>query len=315
MTAAKHPDRGRVVIAGGTGFLGSNLRRTLVDRGHRVTVLGRARASAVPDGDRSQFVAWDGRTVGDWAQHLDGATALVNLAGRSVDCIKTPEHQDEILRSRVESTTVLGRALREVGDRPKVWVQMSTAHIYGDPAEVVCDEGSAFGVGLAPVVGRAWERAHREGLVDGMRSVVLRTSFVLGRGGGALPRLERLVRWYLGGRIGHGRQGISWIHERDMDALFVRAIECEAMQGAYLATAPEPVSNAVFMRELRAAVGVPFGLPAARWMVRVGARVLLRTDPELAVLGRYCVSRRLEEEGFGFGFASLNEALRDLYRR
>jgi len=143
----------------------------------------------------------------------------------------------------------------------------------------------------------------------------LRASFVLGRSGGALPRLARLARWLLGGRIGTGRQGLSWIHERDMNRLFERALSDSRMTGAYLATAPNPVSNAVFMRELRQAMRVPFGLPAARWMVRIGAPLLLRTDPDLAILGRYCASRRLADENFAFEFPEVAGALRDLLQK
>lgn len=301
----------RVVIAGGTGFLGGNLARHLLQDGYDVVVLGRTppREAVAP------FLPWDGYSLGDWGSSLEGAAALVNLAGRTVDCIKTPDRQDEILRSRVESTTVLGRALREVSAPPPVWVQMSTAHIYGDPPERVCDEDAAFGFGLAPMVGVAWEQAHADALLPGMRSVVLRTSFVLGSGGGAMPRLSLLARAWLGGKIGHGRQGISWIHQRDMNRLFERAIVESDMRGAYLATAPNPVSNAEFMRELRRALGVRVGLPAARWMVRIGAPLLMRTDPDLAILGRYCVSRRLREEGFEFSFAEVASALRDIYAR
>ena len=255
---------------------------------------------------------WDGRTLAEWTAQLDGAAALVNLAGRSVDCVKTPDHCDEILRSRVESTIVLGKALREIGSPPPVWVQMSTAHRYGDPPVEWCDEDSAFGYGLAPFVAAAWEDAHARSLLPGMRSVVLRTSFVLGHGGGALRRLIRITRLGLGGTVGGGRQGISWIHERDMNRLFERAITDETMHGAYVATAPKPVSNAEFMRELRAALRVPFGLPAMGWMVRMAAPVL-RTDPELALYGRYCTSRRLREEGFEFEFPDVRSALRDLY--
>ena len=302
--------RGHIVIAGGTGFLGTSLARQLLADGREVIVLGRA----APRLAVGQFVAWDGHSLaGNWLSSLDGAAALVNLAGRTVDCIKTPESRDEILRSRVESTDVLGRALRRVASPPSVWVQMSTAHIYGDPPERVCDESSAFGEGLAPAVGQAWEQAHRDGLLHDMRSVVLRTSFVLGRTGGALPRLAALAKFGLGGRIGHGRQGISWIHERDMNALFLRAIDNGEMHGEYLATAPEPVSNSEFMAELRKALGVRIGLPAARWMVRLGAPLFLRTDPELAILGRHCRSRRLRDEGFRFSFPSLRPALADLY--
>jgi uncharacterized protein len=302
---------GRVVIAGGTGFLGQNLARHLMDLGWDVVVIAR---HPPHDHARWRHAIWDARTVGDWVQHLDGATALVNLAGRTVDCIKTPAHCDEILRSRVESTEVLGRALQSVKTLPRVWVQMSTAHIYGDPPEVVCDEDSAFGWGLAPFVAREWEQAFARALLPAMRAVVLRTSFVLGKNGGALRQLRRAVRLGFGGTVGHGRQGISWIHERDLDRLFERAISDESMHGTYIATAPNPVSNAEFMRKMRKALRAPVGLPAASWMVRLAAPLLLRSDPDLALLGRYCVSRRLREEGFEFLFPDVRSALHDLYR-
>ena len=304
MTASR-----RVVIAGGTGFLGRNLAAYLTGRGWTVLVLSR---NAPADSIRWHHARWDARTLGEWVRYLDGAEAVVNLVGRTVDCVKTPDHCDEILRSRVESTTVLGRALQNVGKRPRVWVQMATAHIYGDPPEVVCDEDSPFGYGLAPFVGQAWEDAFQRAAPAQIRQVVLRTSFVLGKGGGALPKLAALARVGLGGTVGSGRQGISWIHEHDMNRLFVRAIEDEQMSGAYVATAPNPVSNAEFMRELRRALRMPVGLPATSWMVRAAAP-LLRTDPELALFGRYCVSRRLREEGFDFQFPDVRSALRDLY--
>lgn len=301
---------GRIVIAGGTGYLGLNLARYLSDLGCEVVLLGRHRPA---QGTAGRYRSWDARTLGDWVAELDGAAALVNLAGRTVDCVKTPDHCDEILRSRVESTAVLGQALRRLQLPPPVWVQMSTAHLYGDPPDAVCDEDAPFGYGLAPFVGQAWEEAYARALLPQMRQVVLRTSFVLGVCGGALPRLAALVRWGLGGKVGHGRQGISWIHEADMNRLFARATADESMAGAYLATAPNPVSNAEFMRELRRALDVPFGLPAKEWMVRLGAPLLLRTDPELALYGRYCRSRRLQEEGFSFRFPEISSALSDLY--
>ena len=301
----------RVVIAGGTGFLGTNLAQYLTTRGADVVVLGRR-----PPADTThwQVVRWDARTPGDWVRHLEGADALVNLVGRSVDCIKTPDHCDEILRSRVEATEILGRALQQVGSIPGVWVQMGTAHRYGDPPDVVCDEDAAFGYGLAPFVAQAWEETFARVAPPEIRQVVLRTSFVLGRQGGALRTLASLARVGLGGTVGHGRQGISWIHEQDMNRLFERAITGDSMSGAYLATAPNPVSNAEFMRELRHALGVPIGLPATEWMVRIAAPLILRTDPELALYGRYCVSRRLREEGFDFLFPDVRSALRDVYQ-
>lgn len=305
-------NRDRVVIIGGSGFLGLSLAKYLATHDYEVAIVARHKPDLAAEW---LFAPWDAQTVGDWAELLDGATAVVNLAGRSVDCVKTPDHCDEILRSRVESTRVLGRAVRAVSSPPQVWVQMSTAHLYGDPPDIVCHEDSPFGYGLAPFVGQAWEETHAEAALPEMRSVVLRTSFVLGRSGGAMPRLAGLARVGLGGRVGHGRQGISWIHEQDMNRLFLQSIRDEQMSGAYLATAPHPVSNAEFMRELRRALRMPIGLPAMAWMVRIGAALVLRTDPELALYGRYCVSSRLPEIGFEFAFADVRSALADLYNR
>ena len=263
-----------------------------------------------------RHVLWDARSLGEWRHELNGASGLINLVGRSVDCIKTPAHQDEILRSRVEATRVLGWAVRSIDSPPPVWVQMSTAHIYGDPPEVTCTEESPFGYGLAPFVGRAWEDEFQASVLPSQRRVILRTSFVIGRdrgaGNGALGRLGWLARIGLGGTVGSGTQGMSWIHEADLNRLFERAITDPTMQGPYITSSPNPVSNRVFMGELRRAVGMPLGLPSFSWMVRIGAPWFLRTDPELALCGRYVVSKRLHEERFEFLFPQLREALNDL---
>ncbi len=312
------PDSNRptVVIAGGSGFLGTSLAAHLADVDYDVVALSRGAARG---GSRWRHAVWDGRTVGAWAAELNGAAGLVNLTGRSVDCIKTPDHCDEILRSRVDATRVLGEACRGIERPPAVWVQMSTAHIYGDPPAMLCDEDSPTGYGLAPTVGRAWEEAFAAAVLPSQRGVVLRTSFVVGRknagGAGALGKLGLLARLGLGGRVGHGRQGMSWIHEADMNRLFERGLVDESMRGVYVASAPLPVSNAVFMRALRRAVGMPLGLPAPAWMVRVAAPLVMRTDAELALYGRYVVSKRLREEGFEFTFPAPHAALADIYGR
>lgn len=304
---------GPIVIAGGSGFLGVSLATHLAALGRPVVIL--SRHPPKPKGTW-RHVNWDARTLGDWHKELNGASGLVNLVGRSVDCVKTPDHQDEILRSRVEATRVLGRAVKMIESPPPVWVQMSTAHIYGDPPSVTCTEESPLGYGLAPFVGRAWEEEFRASVLPSQRAVILRTSFVLGRdrgaGSGALARLRMLVRLGLGGTIGAGKQGISWIHETDMDRLFVRALTDRTMKGTYIASAPNPISQRVFMRELRRAMRMPIGLPAPAWLARAGATWLLRTDPELALYGRYVVSRRLEDERSEFQFPRLEEALLDL---
>ena len=305
--------RGRVVIAGGSGFLGFSLAAHLTSEGWSVVILSRnPPRQDVP----WPHVNWDARSLGEWSQVLDGASGLVNLVGRSVDCIKTPDHQDEILRSRTEATRVLGLAVRSVDTPPPVWVQMSTAHIYGDPPTAVCTEESPTGYGLAPFVGQAWENEFRQAVLPTQRGVILRTSFVIGRnrgaGGGALGRLLTLVRLGLGGKVGLGTQGMSWIHETDMNRLFERALSDDRMSGTYIASSPNPVSQQQFMATLRRVVGMPIGLPAFAWMVRLGAPLLMRTDPQLALYGRYVVSKRLAQEGFAFAFPDLEGALRNL---
>lgn len=312
----KLSESGPIVIAGGSGFLGTSLATHLAKFGSSVVLLSRHEPKT---SGPWRHVSWDGRTLAEWQRELDGASALINLAGRSVDCVKTPDHQDEILRSRVEATRVLGEAVRAVDAPPPVWVQMSTAHIYGDPPNVRCAEDAPFGFGLAPFVGRAWEEQFHASVLASQRWVVFRTSFVLGRdrgaGAGAFARLRNVVRLGLGGRVGSGKQGMSWIHETDMNRLFERALTDPGMRGAYIASSPHPVCQQDFMRTLRQALHMPIGLPAFAWMVRLGAPLFLRTDPELVLYGRYVIPRRLMDEKFEFRFPKLADAIGELLTR
>lgn len=299
----------RIIITGGTGFIGRSLARFLTERDCQPVIIARHQPEA---GFPYEFHAWDAVELGDWATALEGSTAIVNLAGRTVDCIKTPDNADVILRSRVDSTMVIGRALRTLNEPPPVWVQMSTAHIYGDPPRQVCTEESTLGYGLAPFVGKAWEAALMESLPESTREVRLRTSFVIGRNGGALASLVRIARMGLGGKVGHGRQGFSWIHEDDLNSLIYQSIINPDYKGVYIASAPNPVSNEVFMHTLRRQLRVPVGLPTPAWMARLGAHYVFRTDPELALFGRYVHPARLLLEGFSFRFPELEGALGDL---
>ena len=301
--------RPRVVVAGGSGFLGAGLVPELVAAGYDVVVLTREPSREVPGGVR--HVTWDGRTVGPWAEALEGAEAVVNLVGRTVDCRKTAANRREIMASRVDSVRALAAAFAKCPQPPKTWVQTATAHIYGDTDDELLDDSSPIGTGFAPEVGVAWERALEAADLPGCRRVVLRISFVLGRDGGALRTLARLTRLFLGGTVGHGRQYISWIHQADINALFLRGLGRPDMSGVYVATAPHPVTNAQFMQELRRAYGRPWSPPVPRPLVRLGAW-MMRTDPELALLGRRCVPTRLLSEGFLFRFPTLPEALHDL---
>ena len=298
----------RIVIAGGSGFIGQSLMRLLRPECESIVCLTRG-----PAGERDgvTYVHWDAKTPGDWARHLDGATAIVNLVGRTVDCRKTPANKKIILESRVHSVQALAAACKTVALPPKIWVQSATAHIYGDTHDEILDELSPIGAGFAPDVGMAWEKALDEADLLNVRQVILRISFVLGRDGGALRTLSRIARLGLGGTVGSGRQYLSWIHEDDLNAVIRRAIVDLSMEGIYVVTAPGPVTNREFMRELRHAVHRPWSPPVPAFLVRLGS-IVLRTDPELALLGRRLVPTRLLREGFAFRFPELPAALSDL---
>lgn len=299
----------KIPIFGGTGFIGLSLADHLKAKGYHPILVARNPPSKIVV---HEFEKWDAVHLGEWVKVLEGAFAIVNLAGRTVDCIKTPDNCDVILRSRVDATKIIGKALESINHPPKVWVQMSTAHIYGDPPTQVCTESSTFGLGLAPKVGKAWETAVLEGLPKNMREVRLRTSFVIGRNGGALGSLQQITKLGLGGTVGHGRQGMSWIHEYDMNEFIYQSIINSNFQGAYIVSSPNPVSQKEFMQRLRKAMKMPIGLPSPSWLTRIGAKYLFRTDPELVLYGRYVKSERLSDGLFTFKYPTLAEALSDL---
>jgi uncharacterized protein len=300
--------KGRVVLAGGSGFLGRALAEAFARAGYEPVVLTRRVRGR---GARVRQVEWDGRTVGPWARELEGAAAVVNLAGRSVDCRHTPKHRREIVESRVHSVEVIGRAVAACEEPPKVLVQAASLAVYGDAGRRVCAEDAPAGRGFPVEVCLRWERVFDSLELPATRKVLLRIGFVLGRDGGALPTLARLARLYLGGTVGEGHQYISWLHLRDFCRLVLWCVEREGAAGVYNATGPCPVTNAEFMCELRCALRRPWSPRLPPWLVRLGA-FLLRTEPALALEGRRCIPERLVEEHFKFLYTNLESALADL---
>jgi uncharacterized protein (TIGR01777 family) len=306
-----------VVIAGGSGFLGRGLARCLLERGYQTTILSRSASPPADFPTGVNWACWDAESLGEWSACLDGAAAVVNFVGRSVDCRKTEEHKRIILESRVKSCQVLGQAMNNLRRPPPIWIQSATAHIVGDPEpkDAICDEATPPGPmdEMAPRVGVAWERAFAEAKLDNQRGVILRISFVLGPHGGAMIRLKKLTKLGLGGTVGSGDQWLSWIHQDDLNRLIVCAIEDDAYSGVYMVTAPEPVTNRQFMRAMRRAYRRPWSPPAPAIGVRLACRFILNTDPELALLGRRCLPNRLlNEHHFQFHYPTLDPALENL---
>ena len=299
----------RIILAGGSGFIGQALAPVLIARGYEVVVLGRG-----PNCERGgvQHLQWDGRTRGDWVSALDGAKAVVNLTGKSVNVRHTPENKREILHSRVDSVRALGDAIARCASPPQVFVQASGIGFYGDTGDRTVDESAEAGSDFMAEVCRKWEGALDAPHPTATRTVVLRIGVVLSRDGGALQLLEKLTRLFAGGAVGSGRQFMSWIHVADIVRMFVAAIEQPEIVGPFNATAPEPVTNAEFMRELRRALHRPWSPPVPAPFARLGAW-LMGSEGDLALLSYRCLPRRVLEHGFTFHFPTLKAALGDLY--
>jgi uncharacterized protein (TIGR01777 family) len=302
----------KVVLAGGGGALGRRIAADLTRRGHQVVVLSRSPRPQPEAAAGARQVAWDGQTVGPWAVELASA-AVVNLAGALVDRRPTPANVELLTRSRVLPTLALVNAAASLRQPVPAWLQMSTTAIYGDAGERILDETAAPAEGPPQMAGvaRAWEQAAAGAAQVAGRLVVLRTAIVLDRRIHALERLAGLVRWGLGGRVGSGRQWVSWLHAADFLAIVRRVLDDQQFRGVVQATSPEPVRNAELMAELRRVLHRPPSPPTPAALVRLGS-VLLRTDPALALLGRRCVPARLQQAGFAFAYPRLGAALDDL---
>lgn len=296
----------RILIAGGSGFLGAALSEYLRERHFEVTILTRKEVTA------PGMVRWDSTQVGPWYQHLDGAAALINLCGRSMDCSPNRSNRMEIIRSRVQSIVTLADAIRECETPPECWIQASSLAVYGDSSDRVCTEATRSGVGRSVDICKRWEKEFQLQHLEGVRKVVLRIGLVIGSQGGELLRLAHLTRMGLGGRVGTGDQCISWIHQHDWHRVIQWCLDNHLAHGVYNATGPNPVSNAEFMAALRAVLQRRARLPTPSFMVRLGAW-LMRTDPALVLTGRRCLPQRLMDLGFAFEFPELNEALQNLF--
>ncbi len=309
----------KIVIPGGSGQVGAILGRAFQRDGHEVVVVSR-RPSDAP----WRVVHWDGATLGEWAKEIDGCDAVINLAGRSVNCRYTAANRKDILDSRILSTRIVGQAISEASRPPRAWLQASTATIYSHSFDEPNDETTgvigdwdnspdswAFSVDVA----RACEQALAEADTPSTRKIALRSSMTMSADpGGIFATLLGLVRRGLGGSVAGGRQYVSWIHEGDFVAAVAWLIDHEVIAGAVNVCAPHPLPQAEFMRALRRAAGVPIGLPATKLMASVGA-FFMETETELILKSRRVVPGRLLDRGFTFKYPDWPEAAVDLCAR
>jgi uncharacterized protein (TIGR01777 family) len=310
----------RIVLFGGSGQVGTILARHFHQHQADVCVIARTTFSAP-----WSVVVWNGLQLGAWVKALAGADAVINLAGRSVDCRYSPQNKAEILESRIRSTKLVGQAIQTLTTPPAVWLNASTATIYRNSTDRAMDEkmgelgGTEANVPdswrFSIEVATRWEESFFDAKTPQTRKVALRSAMTMSPdNGGVFDALLRLVRFGLGGRFGSGEQYISWIHERD----FVRAIEFviahERISGVVNVAAPNPQPNTEFMRNLRAAWGILLGIPMPKSMLEIGA-IFLRTETELVLKSRRVVPGRLLSEGFRFEFPEWPAAAVELVQR
>ncbi|MEV6277804.1 DUF1731 domain-containing protein [Nocardia sp. NPDC051832] len=301
------------VIAGGTGALGKQIAADLTCRGYRAVILTRRRDPALP----FEQVEWDGKTVGEWVAALrnPGPTALINLAGKLVDCRPTERNIAELRSSRVDSTAALVAAAATLPQPIDYWLQASTTAIWSDAGETRCTETTPLPTGLPQMTGVAepWERAF-EG-ANAEHWTILRTSIVLDPQAPALKRLAQLTKAGLGGRVGSGDQWFSWIHVEDWLTIVRAALgldpDLALPNGILVAATDFPVRNRDLMATLRRQLHRPPAPPTPAAMLAIGA-VVLRTDAALGLTGRHATSKVLREAGFNFQYPTLDEALTDL---
>lgn len=313
-------NRLQIVIPGGSGQVGRVVAAHFHARGHAVTVLARSLYAAP-----WRVLPWDGTTLGQWAEALDGADVVINLAGRNVNCRYTPANQREIKESRVLSTAIIGQAIAQAARPPAIWMNASTATIYRHALDRPMDEATGELGGNEPDapsawnfsidVAKSWEAAFFAASTPHTRRIALRSAMTMSPSpDGIFGALLRLVRMGLGGTAGTGKQFISCIHQAD----FLRAIEFlianNQIEGCVNLCSPNPLPNREFMRALRGAWGARIGLPSAEWMLTIGA-LFMRTETELILKSRRVVPGRLLQEGFTFQFPEWPEAAADLVHR
>ncbi len=311
--------KSRIIIAGGSGFIGTRLAEKLDNDGYDVVVLTRTHEKL--RGSRSiRYVSWDGRTAGAWVSEVEGSQAVVNLAGKSIAGETLPKilfgrwtnkKKQEILRSRVSSGNVLAEAVLKARKKPEVFIQASGIGYYCASSTASLTEEAPPGEDFLASVSQKWEDSSRSVLTGGIRHAVIRSGVVLDPGGGILPLVALPIRLFLGGRLGDGSQPFPWIHIEDEIAAIQFLVENKSCTGAFNLVAPGMASNAEFGKLLAAVLRRPFYLPVPAFMLKL----LLGEKSTLVLEGQQAVPRKLLDAGFSFHYPHAESALMNLYLR
>ncbi|MFZ4725253.1 MAG: TIGR01777 family oxidoreductase [Paludibacter sp.] len=289
----------KIVIAGGTGFIGRYLSSRFSEIGYKVLIVSR----------QPEHVSWE---IDDLVEALEGAEFVLNLAGKSINCRHNITNRKSILESRITTTSLIGNALLTCKNPPKLWINASATGVY-KPSVVhpMIEDETELGSDFLAEVVTEWEKVFFEFQLPATRQVALRTSVVLGKNEGALLPLVWLTRLGLGGKQASGNQMFSWIHLEDYFRIVLFLSENNSLEGVYNCTSPNPLSNKEFMRSLRNAIHIPFGIPAPKFAIEIGAKVI-GTEPELLLNSSFVIPERLQTAGYQFKYPTIDKALDNL---
>lgn len=295
----------KIIIAGGSGFIGQYLESRFLEHGHQVFILTRKPK-------KENDIEWDGRSIGSWTTSLENADVLLNFSGKSVDCRYNEKNKILISDSRIQSTRILQVAIEKCSNPLKLWVNSSTATIYRHSEDrPMTERDGEIGVGFSVDVATNWEKEFYTGNLEETRKVALRLSITLGQNGGAFPRYKHLAQFGLGGKHGNGKQMISWVHIEDLNRVIEFIIINKKICGTLNVSSPNPVSNYSFMRRIRNELKIPIGVASPKWLLEIGA-FFLRTETELLLKSRWVIPERLENYGFKFKFPTIDMTIKDL---
>lgn len=298
----------RIVIAGGTGYLGQVLTRYFKSKVSEIVILSRGAHQSY---ENVKFIQWDSKNSGEWEACLDGAESLINLTGKSVDCRYNERNKALIYNSRLWSTEALGKAILKCEKPPKVWINASSATIYRHSLDKqMTEKNGDIGNGFSVDVCEQWEAAFDKAETKSTRKIAARIGIVLGKNGGAFIPLKRIVKCGLGGRMGLGNQFFSWIHEDDFVRVFEKLL-IEELVGIYNVTSPEPIRNKDLMKLIRTKLGIPLGVPSPEFLLEIGA-FLIGTETELLLKSRNVVPKKLLSGGYKFRYSKIEHALENL---
>ncbi len=302
----------KIIIAGGTGFIGNFLKEYFRAKAEKIIILSRSYARE--EGNVS-YLQWNGKTLGSWKASLEGAEMLINLAGKSVNCRYTEKNKREIFDSRTNSTHVLGEAVKQLQHPPAVWFNSASATIYRHAEDRPHDEyNGEYQNDFSVQVCKKWEESFNEIKLSDTRKIILRIAIVLGNKDGVVSRFKNLVTFGLGGKQGNGNQYFSWIHEEDLAAIIEYLYQHAELEGVFNCSSPKPIKNKTLMQTYQDILKPLIALPAPKWMLKLGA-TFIGTETELLLKSRWVLPRRLLEAGYPFKYVDIKSALGNILKK